>query len=59
MTSLRGKDVRNVAQKEHFGAGGGEVHVPLDHRVEALFLLLINLSQYVVDSSTTSGQTAL
>lgn len=59
MTSLSGKDVRNFAQKEHFGERGGEVHVSLDHRVEALFLLLINLSQYVVYSSTTSGQTSL
>ena len=59
MTSLCGMDVRNFAQKEHFSEGGGEVHVSLDHRVEALFLLLINLAQYVVDGTTASGQAAL
>ena len=59
MASLCGMDAQNTAQKEHFGEGGGEVHVSLDHRVEALFLLLMNLAQCVVDGTTASGQAAL
>ena len=52
-------DVLNFAQEKHFGEGGEELHVSLDHRVEALFLLLMNLAQYVVDGTTASGQAAL
>ena len=59
VTSLCGIDDRNFAQKEHFGEGEGEVHVSLDRRVEVLFLLLINLAQYVVDGTTASGQAAV
>ena len=31
----------------------------LDHEVEALFLLLINLARYVVNGTRASGQAAL
>ena len=56
---LWGMAALNVAQKEHFGEGGGEVQVSLEHRLEALFLLLMNLAQYVLDGTPTSGQAAL
>ena len=35
------------------------MHVSLDHEVEALFLLLINLARYVVNGTRASGQAAL
>ena len=59
VAALCGMDVRNFAQKGHFGGGGGGKQVSLDHRVEALFLLIITLAQYVVDDTDASGQAAL
>ena len=59
MASLCGIGVRNFAQKGHFAEGGSEVDVPLDLRVEALFLLLMNIAQYVVDSTGPPGRAAL
>ena len=35
------------------------MHVSLDHRVEALFFLLMNLAHYAVDGTTDSGHAAL
>ena len=35
------------------------MHVSLDYRVEALFLMLINLAQCVVDGTTSCGQASL
>ena len=59
VASLCGIDVRNFAQKEQCGEGGRQVDVSLDLRVKALFLLLINLAQYVVDSTAPPGRAAL
>ena len=55
VASLRGIDVQNFSQKENFGGGGGGADVSLDHRVEALFLLIMSLAQYVVHGTKVSG----
>ena len=57
MASLCGIDVRNFARKEQFWRGGKGG--ALDLRVEALLLLLMNLAQYVVDSTAAPGREAL
>ena len=41
---LWGMAALNVAQKEHFGEGGGGVHVSVVYRVEVLLLLLMNVA---------------
>ena len=51
VAALSNNDVRNFAQKNRFGLGGGSAQVSLDHRVEAVFLLLTHLMQYVVDGT--------
>ena len=52
-------DVWNFAQKDHIGFGGGSAKVSLDHRVEAVFLLLTHLVQYVVGGNEAFGQASL
>lgn len=52
-------DVRNFVHKGQFGNGGGGQQVALDHRLGALFLLIITLAQYVVGGTNAMGQAAL
>ena len=42
-------DVRNFLQRDQLGFVEEGAQVSLDHKVDALFLLLVHLMQYVVD----------
>ena len=59
VAGLSNVDVRNFSQRDHFGFGGGTAQVSLDHRGEAVFLLLTHLMRYVVDGNKAFGQASL
>ena len=52
-------DVRNFSQRAQFGFVEEGAQVSLDHKVAALFLLLVHLMQYAVDETKYFGRTSL
>ena len=52
-------DVRNVSQRDHSGFRDETAQVSLDHREEAVFLLLTHLMRYVLDGNIAFGQASL
>ena len=59
VAALSNIDVRNFAQKDQLGFGGGSTQVLLDHRVEEVFLFPTHLMQYVVDGNKDVGEASL
>ena len=57
--ALSNIDVRNFAQRHHFGFGEESAQMSLDRRVEEVLLLFTNHTQYVVDGNKAFGQAPL